>query len=98
MSLPLRLIGYLTRTDVPDLTGKVAVVTGFNSGIGYETTRSLLDHNAEVIRLAFCYKNAHQDIRKDNADWYVLMPNPLHLQHMQPRNSIGIFGGVLEVT
>lgn len=49
MSLPLRLFGYLTDSDVPNLTGKVAVVTGFNSGIGFETTRSLLAHNAEVI-------------------------------------------------
>lgn len=49
MSLALRLFAYLTPSDVPDLTGTVAVVTGFNSGIGFETTRSLLDHNAEVI-------------------------------------------------
>ncbi|KAI5886483.1 NAD(P)-binding protein [Schizophyllum commune H4-8] len=41
-----------TAADVPDLTGKIALVTGGNSGIGKETVRALLEHNATVYLAA----------------------------------------------
>lgn len=38
-----------THADIPDQSGKLAIVTGANSGIGLETARSLAARNARVI-------------------------------------------------
>ncbi|MFX1252918.1 MAG: oxidoreductase [Promethearchaeota archaeon] len=38
-----------TAENIPDLTGKIAIVTGANSGIGYETARALVHKGATVI-------------------------------------------------
>ncbi|KAI0350182.1 NAD-P-binding protein [Trametes cingulata] len=37
-----------TVDQIPDLTGRVVIVTGGNVGIGYETIKALLQHNAKV--------------------------------------------------
>ncbi|KAF8588040.1 NAD(P)-binding protein [Ramaria rubella] len=34
--------------QIPDMTGKVVIVTGGNAGIGFETIKALLQHNAKV--------------------------------------------------
>ncbi|KAJ7205901.1 hypothetical protein C8J57DRAFT_1404980, partial [Mycena rebaudengoi] len=43
---------FISECDIPDLSGKIILVTGGNSGIGYETVKQLLAKNAKVYLAA----------------------------------------------
>ena len=38
-----------TQQDIPDLTGKVIVITGANSGLGFESTKAFAQKNATIV-------------------------------------------------
>ncbi|CAM5259784.1 hypothetical protein STENM327S_07129 [Streptomyces tendae] len=42
-------MNHWTPDDIPDQTGRTALITGGNSGIGLETARALAQHRARVI-------------------------------------------------
>ncbi|KIJ23667.1 hypothetical protein M422DRAFT_39502 [Sphaerobolus stellatus SS14] len=50
--------------DIPDLTGKVAIVTGGAVGIGYHTALALLQKNAKVYIATRSETKANEAIRK----------------------------------
>ena len=55
--------------DMPDMSGKVAIVTGANSGIGYESARALAEKGADVVMACRNLEKAHkaaEEIRSEN--------------------------------
>jgi NAD(P)-dependent dehydrogenase (short-subunit alcohol dehydrogenase family) len=58
-----------TTNNIPNLSGKVAIVTGANSGIGFETAKALMKKRAEVVMACRNHEKAQvaaQEIRKDD--------------------------------
>ena len=53
-----------TKENMPDLTGKTAIVTGGNTGIGYETVKALYEKGANVTLAARDEKKAIEAIEK----------------------------------
>ncbi|GJE89085.1 NAD(P)-binding protein [Phanerochaete sordida] len=49
--------------QIPDLTGRVLLVTGANTGVGKETVRALLQHNARVYLAARTRSKAEAAIK-----------------------------------
>jgi len=53
-----------TSNDIPDLTGKIVIVTGANSGIGYEAALALARKGATVVMACRSMEKAKQATRK----------------------------------
>ena len=51
-------------SNIPNLTGKTALITGANSGLGYYTAKALADKNAHVIIACRSLEKANQAIKK----------------------------------
>ncbi len=64
---PLHLPGW-TASDIPDLTGRRAVVTGANSGLGLCTARELARHGAHVVVTARDETKGDEAVRRVRAD------------------------------
>ncbi|HZU50030.1 MAG TPA: SDR family NAD(P)-dependent oxidoreductase [Mycobacterium sp.] len=65
-----------TAADIPDQTGRVAVITGANTGLGYETAMALAAHGAHVVlavRNLDKGKEAADLIAKRNPDATVML-------------------------
>ncbi|KAJ3518733.1 hypothetical protein NMY22_g13531 [Coprinellus aureogranulatus] len=54
--------------DIPDLTGKVMIVTGANTGVGKETAKALLAHNAKVYLATRSQEKAEKAIEDLKAE------------------------------
>lgn len=60
-----------TQSDIPDLTGKIVVVTGANSGLGFESAKNLTGKGATVVmavRNLDKGETAMADLLKDHPD------------------------------
>jgi len=83
-----------TADDIPDQTGRVAVVTGANGGLGLETARALAGRGAHVIMAARNLDKAR------SAEQAILRENPAASLEMQSLDlasldSVGQFAGTV---
>ena len=72
------MTGTWTPASIPDLSGRIAVVTGANSGLGYEATRLLAGNGAAVIMAVRDMdrgEEAAASLREDGTDG-------LHVRHL----------------
>jgi NAD(P)-dependent dehydrogenase (short-subunit alcohol dehydrogenase family) len=62
------ILGW-TEYDIPDLSNKIVVVTGANSGIGFEATRLFAKKNAEVIMACRSVERANDALLKIKGEY-----------------------------
>ncbi|KAF2149628.1 oxidoreductase [Myriangium duriaei CBS 260.36] len=55
---------FVPETDIPDLSGKVVLITGGNTGLGKETIRQLIKHNSKIFLAARTRSKAEETINE----------------------------------
>ncbi|KAG8892059.1 hypothetical protein FRC01_014367, partial [Tulasnella sp. 417] len=75
--------------DIPDLTGKVIIVTGGNTGIGRETIKALLLKNAKVYMASRSRPKAEAAIDDVSARPPYAGPNPTNVSRNQLKQQTG---------
>ncbi len=63
-TIPRPKISNWETSNIPNLTGKIALITGANSGLGYYTAKALAEKNAHVIIACRSLEKANQTIKK----------------------------------
>ena len=63
-TIPRPKISNWKTSNIPNLTGKTALITGANSGLGYYTAKALGEKNAHVIIACRSFEKANQTIKK----------------------------------
>ena len=67
--------GKWTTDNIPNLTGKVVIITGANSGIGYAAADALAAKNAQVIMACRSMDKGQQAV--DAIFWQNIPPQTL---------------------
>jgi NAD(P)-dependent dehydrogenase (short-subunit alcohol dehydrogenase family) len=68
-----------TAQDIPDQSGKVAVITGANSGIGFEMARALAHKNAAVILACRNHEKGEAAVRQITQEFPDARAHFMHL-------------------
>ena len=63
-TIPRPKISNWETSNIPNLTGKTALITGANSGLGYYTAKALAEKNAHVVIACRSLEKANQTIKK----------------------------------
>ncbi|WP_320676768.1 oxidoreductase [Prochlorococcus sp. MIT 1300] len=69
-----------TFSDIPNQSGRIVLVTGANSGLGFETTRALLEKNATVI---MCCRSLAKGELARNKLLQEFDSNNVYLKHLE---------------
>jgi NAD(P)-dependent dehydrogenase (short-subunit alcohol dehydrogenase family) len=62
------MMNHWTAEDIPDQTGKIVIVTGANSGLGFEDTRALAKKGASVVMACRSIDKAEDAARRIRAE------------------------------